>query len=118
MISSELVENITSNEVKEEYSRDLSLPRSYEAAMEALSSLISGRKRGKKNVVLGKYSKLERMMMYVKVIWVNGVFLCLIWKSFMSSFTAYVTYLVMWHFGLSLYIDKWSSLNVLFRRMQ
>lgn len=68
MISSELVENITSNEVKEEYSRDLSLPRSYEAAMEALSSLISGRKRGKKNVVLGKYSKLERMMMYVKVI--------------------------------------------------
>ncbi|XP_010672944.2 folylpolyglutamate synthase isoform X1 [Beta vulgaris subsp. vulgaris] len=68
MISSELVENITSNEVKEEYSRDLSLPRSYEAAMEALSSLISGRKRGKKNVVLGKYSKLERMMMYVKIL--------------------------------------------------
>ena len=54
--------------VVEEHSWGLSHSGSYEAAMEALSSLITRQKRGDKSVALrGKYSKLERMMMYIKV---------------------------------------------------
>ncbi|KAJ8449811.1 hypothetical protein Cgig2_001467 [Carnegiea gigantea] len=55
--------------VVEEHSWDLPHSGSYEAAMEALSSLITRQKRGDKSVALrGKYSKLERMMMYIKIL--------------------------------------------------
>ncbi|XAR68462.1 Tetrahydrofolate synthase [Bertholletia excelsa] len=41
---------------------------SYEVAMEALSSLINRQKRGDKSAVGGKYGKLDRMMMYIKIL--------------------------------------------------
>ncbi|KAK6127267.1 hypothetical protein DH2020_038993 [Rehmannia glutinosa] len=40
----------------------------YEIAMDALSSLISRKKRGDSSVVGGKYKKLERMLMYIKIL--------------------------------------------------
>lgn len=40
---------------------------SYEAAMEALSSLITRQKRADRTPVGGKYGKLERMSEYLKV---------------------------------------------------
>ncbi|XP_021741093.1 folylpolyglutamate synthase-like isoform X2 [Chenopodium quinoa] len=61
----DVVENITMNEVIEE---NFSHSRSYEAAMEALSSLITGRKRGERPTIRGKYSKLERMTMYLQIL--------------------------------------------------
>lgn len=67
MLSSEVIGHLPNNEVDEEYSRSLSVSRSYENAMEALSSLITSRKRGEKSAIRGKYTKLERMMMYLKV---------------------------------------------------
>ncbi|KAK6945220.1 hypothetical protein RJ641_026322 [Dillenia turbinata] len=41
---------------------------SYETAMQALSSLISGPKRGIKPTVGGKYEKLDRVLMYLKIL--------------------------------------------------
>ncbi|XP_021853510.1 folylpolyglutamate synthase isoform X5 [Spinacia oleracea] len=66
MIPTEIVENMTRIEVTEEYSWDLTHSRSYETVMEALSSLITCRKRGEKPSIGGKYTKLERMTMYLK----------------------------------------------------
>ncbi|KAK6127228.1 hypothetical protein DH2020_039027 [Rehmannia glutinosa] len=40
----------------------------YEIAMEALSSLISRKKRGDSCAVGGKYKKLERMLMYIEIL--------------------------------------------------
>lgn len=40
----------------------------YDTAMEALSSLITTKRRGDGTVISSKYTKLERMDMYVKVI--------------------------------------------------
>lgn len=42
-------------------------PFTYEAAMEALSSLITRKKRDGNLITDGKYTKLERMSMYVQV---------------------------------------------------
>lgn len=44
------------------------LSSAYEAAMEALSSLITRQKRCDRSPVKGKYGKLERMLMYVKIL--------------------------------------------------
>ncbi|XP_056691276.1 folylpolyglutamate synthase isoform X3 [Spinacia oleracea] len=68
MIPTEIVENMTRIEVTEEYSWDLTHSRSYETVMEALSSLITCRKRGEKPSIGGKYTKLERMTMYLKIL--------------------------------------------------
>ncbi|XP_057547941.1 folylpolyglutamate synthase isoform X2 [Amaranthus tricolor] len=68
LLSSEVIGHTPNNEVNEEYSRSLSISRSYENAMEALSSLITSRKRGEKSAIRGKYTKLERMMMYLKIL--------------------------------------------------
>ncbi|XP_021744544.1 folylpolyglutamate synthase-like isoform X1 [Chenopodium quinoa] len=67
-ISTDVVENLTRNEVIEECSWEFSHSRSYETAMEALSSLITGRKRGERPSIRGKYSKLERMTMYLQIL--------------------------------------------------
>lgn len=56
-----------SNEVVRENLSDLPLSSAYETAMEALSSLITRQKRGDKTPVGGSYSKLDRMLMYIKV---------------------------------------------------
>ena len=50
-----------------ECSEELPLSSSYEMAMEALSSLITSQKRGGRSSVSGKYGKLDRMSMYLKV---------------------------------------------------
>ena len=63
-MSSQVIEQMQSNMVVKE---DLSLTSSYESAMKALSSLITGKKRGDRSTVGGKYDKLERMTMYLKV---------------------------------------------------
>jgi len=60
------VEKMRSNEAVQEQLWGLSQSASYDKAMEALSSLIT-RKRGEKSAIRSKYSKLERMMMYLKV---------------------------------------------------
>ncbi|KAL9232610.1 hypothetical protein vseg_007701 [Gypsophila vaccaria] len=65
---SQFLETIRSNKLSEELLCDLSHSRSYETAMKALSSLISGRKRGDKHTVGGKYTKLERMVIYLKIL--------------------------------------------------
>ncbi|KAL7097808.1 hypothetical protein ACP275_10G166300 [Erythranthe tilingii] len=44
------------------------LPSTYDAAMEALSSLITSKRRGDKSAINSKYSKLDRMMMYIKIL--------------------------------------------------
>lgn len=67
MISSQTVVKVRSNEAVQEKSWGLSHSGSYDQAMEALSSLIT-RKRGEKSAVGSKYSKLERMMMYLKIL--------------------------------------------------
>ncbi|KAI4325627.1 hypothetical protein MLD38_031009 [Melastoma candidum] len=51
-----------------ENSQQLPLAHSYEAAMDALSSLISRQKRSDRSSVGGKYVKLERMAMYLKIL--------------------------------------------------
>lgn len=50
-----------------ENSQQMLLTHSYEAAMDALSSLITRQKRGDRSSVRGKYGKLERMAMYLQV---------------------------------------------------
>ncbi|KAF2308121.1 hypothetical protein GH714_035490 [Hevea brasiliensis] len=47
--------------------QDLPLSNSYGTAMEALSSLITRQKRGTPSSIGGKYGKLDRMQMYLKV---------------------------------------------------
>ena len=63
-MSSPVMELMQSNVVVKE---DLPLTSSYESAMEALSSLITSKKRGDKLTVGGKYGKLERMRIYLEV---------------------------------------------------
>lgn len=46
---------------------DTHFPTTYDAAMDALSSLITSKRRGDGPSVSNKYNKLERMEMYVKV---------------------------------------------------
>lgn len=48
--------------------QDLPLSSSYETAMDALSSLITQRKRGERSSVVPKLDKLERMSMYLKIL--------------------------------------------------
>ncbi|XP_056177610.1 folylpolyglutamate synthase-like isoform X5 [Syzygium oleosum] len=48
--------------------QDLPLSSSYEAAMEALSSLITRQNRGDRTPVAGKFGKLERMSIYLRIL--------------------------------------------------
>ncbi|KAM7530032.1 hypothetical protein LguiB_033442 [Lonicera macranthoides] len=67
-MSYKTMEQEDSNLIIEENLQELSLSSSYETAMEALSSLITRQKRGEKSNIGGKYSKLDRMSMYVKIL--------------------------------------------------
>ncbi|KAI5318121.1 hypothetical protein L3X38_037829 [Prunus dulcis] len=67
-ISSQVMEQMQSNVFVKEYSEDLPVTSSYESAMEALSSLITRKKRGERSSVGGKYGKLERMLIYLKIL--------------------------------------------------
>lgn len=64
-MSSQVMEKIGNSVVVKE--EDFDVPYSYETAMEALSSLITRKKRGDKSFVGGTYGKLERMSKYLKV---------------------------------------------------
>lgn len=67
-MSSQVMEKIENNVLVKDYLEDLPLSSSYESAMEALSSLITRKNRGEKSSVHGKYGKLERMSMYLKIL--------------------------------------------------
>ncbi|GER25819.1 folylpolyglutamate synthase [Striga asiatica] len=67
-LAAEFMEPMENNNTIEEIPTDSYLPSSYDAAMEALSSLISSKRRGDGSAVSDKYSKLERMSMYVKIL--------------------------------------------------
>ncbi|KAF8043900.1 hypothetical protein BT93_A2018 [Corymbia citriodora subsp. variegata] len=56
------------NELAFKGNQDLPLSSSYEAAMEALSSLITRQKRGDRTPVGGKFGKLERMSVYLRIL--------------------------------------------------
>lgn len=56
------------NDLAFKRNQDLPLSSSYEAAMEALSSLITRQKRGDRTPVGGKFGKLERMSMYLRIL--------------------------------------------------
>ncbi|XP_026425612.1 folylpolyglutamate synthase-like [Papaver somniferum] len=63
-----LIEEMGSGGVLRANSYELPLSSSYESAMEALSSLITRQKRGEKSNINGKYEKMERMQMYLKIL--------------------------------------------------
>ncbi|GFY84732.1 DHFS-FPGS homolog C [Actinidia rufa] len=67
-MSSEIMEKLGSNVVVKENSNGLPLSSAYETAMEALSSLITRQKRGDRSAIGGKYGKLDRMLMYIKIL--------------------------------------------------
>lgn len=66
-MSSQSMAKTETNVVVKDYLQELPTSTSYETAMEALSSLITRQKRGDRSSVGGKYGKLERMQMYLKV---------------------------------------------------
>ncbi|KAK9290104.1 hypothetical protein L1049_008268 [Liquidambar formosana] len=70
--SSQIMETVGNIVVVKEHSQDLPLSSSYETAMEALSSLITRKKRGESLPVASKYGKLERMLMYLKILGLDG----------------------------------------------
>lgn len=72
-MSSQVTETTESNMLNGQDSEVLKLSPAYETAMEALSSLITGQSRREKSIVCGKYKKLDKMGMYVKV---STIFLC------------------------------------------
>lgn len=65
-MSSQVTNKMESSEVVKESLQGFPLPSSYEAAMEALSSLITRKKRGDKSSG-STFGKLERMSEYLKV---------------------------------------------------
>lgn len=66
-MSSQTVLTRNSSSVASESMQELQSPFTYEAAMEALSSLITGKRRDGNANTDAKYKKLERMSMYVQV---------------------------------------------------
>ncbi|KAF5474203.1 hypothetical protein F2P56_006119 [Juglans regia] len=67
-MSSQIMEKMECNVVVKEYLQDHPLSYSYEAAMEALSSLITRKNRGDKSSIGGKYGKMQRMSEYLKIL--------------------------------------------------
>ncbi|XP_031258750.1 folylpolyglutamate synthase isoform X2 [Pistacia vera] len=67
-LSAQVMETAGSNVIIKDYLQELPLSSSYENAMEALSSLITRQKRGEKSHIGGRYGKLERMSMYLKIL--------------------------------------------------
>jgi len=66
-MASQNMEKLESNVAIIDYAQDVPLSTSYEVAMEALSSLIRQKKRGDQKGIGGKYGKLDRMRIYLKV---------------------------------------------------
>ncbi|KAL0453163.1 UNVERIFIED_CONTAM: Folylpolyglutamate synthase [Sesamum latifolium] len=57
-----------SNTTIQENAYNLGIPYAYDTAMEALSSLITSKRRGDGSTRSAKYDKLERMLMYIKIL--------------------------------------------------
>ncbi|KAL0339719.1 UNVERIFIED_CONTAM: Folylpolyglutamate synthase [Sesamum radiatum] len=64
----QVLELMERNTTVQENAYDLGLPSTYDTAMEALSSLITSKRRGDGSIRSAKYDKLERMMMYIKIL--------------------------------------------------
>ncbi|KAK9169855.1 hypothetical protein Syun_001995 [Stephania yunnanensis] len=64
---SHVIKDMGSDGILETKAYDPSL-YSYETAMEALSSLITRKKRGEPSTIVEKYGKLDRMQMYVEIL--------------------------------------------------
>ncbi|KAK9123215.1 hypothetical protein Sjap_012817 [Stephania japonica] len=64
---SHVIKEMGSDGILETKAYDPSL-YSYETAMEALSSLITQKKRGEPSTIVEKYGKLDRMQMYVEIL--------------------------------------------------
>ncbi|KAI5583765.1 hypothetical protein POPTR_006G045400v4 [Populus trichocarpa] len=67
-MASQNMEKLESNVAIIDYVQDVPLSTSYEVAMEALSSLIRQKKRGDRKGIGGKYGKLDRMRIYLKIL--------------------------------------------------
>ncbi|CAK9185920.1 unnamed protein product [Ilex paraguariensis] len=67
-MSTQIEEKVDSNSIIGENLQELPLSSAYETAMEMLSSLITRQKRGTRSAVDGKYKKLDRMLMYIKIL--------------------------------------------------
>ncbi|XP_024035269.1 folylpolyglutamate synthase isoform X4 [Citrus clementina] len=67
-MSSQVKGKTVSNALTTEYEENLPLSSSYENAMQALSSLITRQKRGEQSHIAGRYGKLQRMSMYLKIL--------------------------------------------------
>lgn len=67
-MSSQMIEKAEADEIFKNNERDFPLSSSYEAAMEALSSLITRQNRKDRSSIVGKYEKLERMSIYLEVL--------------------------------------------------
>ncbi|KAH6779654.1 DHFS-FPGS-like protein C [Perilla frutescens var. hirtella] len=69
-VSSQVLQPMESNTMIAENADHLHFPTTYEydTAMEALSSLITTKRRGDGPAVTSKYTKLERMEMYIKIL--------------------------------------------------
>ncbi|XP_073317417.1 folylpolyglutamate synthase-like isoform X2 [Primulina huaijiensis] len=65
---SHVLETMGGNMLTEENLYNLHLPSAYDTAMEALSSLITQKKRGDGSPIRGKYNKMDRMLMYIKIL--------------------------------------------------
>lgn len=66
-MSSEVIEKTRADGNFKSDEQGFPLLSSYEAAMEALSSLITRQNRKDRSSIGGKYGKLERMSIYLKV---------------------------------------------------
>ncbi|KAL8493885.1 hypothetical protein ACS0TY_024884 [Phlomoides rotata] len=67
-LSSQFLKPMGSNMMIEENTDNLYPHSTYDIAMEALSSLITGKRRGDGPEISTKYTKLDRMMMYIEIL--------------------------------------------------
>lgn len=65
-MSSQIVGKFSQN--SQDISQDFQLPSAYESAMEALSTLITQKKRNGIPAISGQNQKLDRMLRYIKVV--------------------------------------------------
>lgn len=100
-MSSQTVTTVSSSSLSSESMQEWESAFSYEAAMEALSSLITRKKRGTKSNTDAKYTKLERMSMYIQVILILNIRGC--------NFDR-VTYIWLLNFNCVI-ATKWSYQN-------
>ncbi|CAM8886144.1 unnamed protein product [Rhodiola kirilowii] len=70
--ASQIMESSLDTTGSKELPHMLTYSSSYETAMEALSSLITRQNRKDRSPIGGKFSKLERMMMYIKILGLEG----------------------------------------------